>query len=187
MPQQPRFTRDEILQAALELTRIQGSGALTARSLAQALGCSVRPIFGLFKNMEEVQTCVLSAARQLYQQRIDEAMTKRDDPPYKASGLAYIRFAREEPHLFRLLFMRDRHGQPDPKDESDIQPILSLLQQKLKLSPEDALRFHLENWAFVHGLATMITTGYLNLEQDQCRELLSDIYQGLVHRYTGGK
>ena len=29
-------------------------------------------------------------------------------PPYKASGMAYIRFAREQRELFKLLFMRDR-------------------------------------------------------------------------------
>ena len=52
MPPKCRFTREQIIQAALELTAEKGIGALTARSLAQRLGSSAKPIFGLFTNME---------------------------------------------------------------------------------------------------------------------------------------
>ena len=38
MPPKCRFTREEIIQAALDLTAEKGVGALTARSLAQRLG-----------------------------------------------------------------------------------------------------------------------------------------------------
>lgn len=34
-------------------------------------------------------------------------MESGEYPPYKASGMAYIDFARREKHLFRLLFMRN--------------------------------------------------------------------------------
>ena len=57
-----KFTRNEITNAALNLTRKTGPDGLTARALAEELGCSVKPIFGLFKNMEEVQDAVLTAA-----------------------------------------------------------------------------------------------------------------------------
>ena len=77
---------------------------MTARALATELGCSVKPIFGLFKNMEEVQQEVLIAANLLYQNYLQEDMAKGKYPPYKASGMAYIRFAKEERELFRLLF-----------------------------------------------------------------------------------
>ena len=55
MPPKFLFTRDQIIEAALRITRRGGLSALTARSLAAELGCSVKPIFGLFRNMEEVQ------------------------------------------------------------------------------------------------------------------------------------
>ena len=54
MPPKFKFTRDEITNAALNVTRKNGISGLTARALAAELGCSVKPIFGLFKNMEEV-------------------------------------------------------------------------------------------------------------------------------------
>ena len=108
MPPKCRFTREEIIQAALDLTAEKGVGALTARGLAQRLGSSAKPIFGLFANMEEVQQEVVKAANLRYQEYLRQDMSAGRYPPYKASGMAYIRFAREQKELFKLLFMRDR-------------------------------------------------------------------------------
>ena len=58
--------------------------------------------------MEEVGQEVLAASDLLYQNYLREDMAKGKYPPYKASGMAYIRFAKEERELFKLLFMRDR-------------------------------------------------------------------------------
>ena len=70
MPPKFKFTEDEIVSEALELVRTRGAKALTARALAERLGCSAKPIFGLFKNMEELQLRVLCAADGLYERRI---------------------------------------------------------------------------------------------------------------------
>ena len=115
MPRKNRFTREEIISAALELPRSRGSAAVTARSLAGALGSSSKPIFGLFENMDEVQQEVQKAAFAIYQKRIVDAMASGEFPPFKASGMAYIRFAREQKELFKLLFMRDRTGENIPQ------------------------------------------------------------------------
>ena len=107
MPPKVKFTREEIIRAALDIVRETGPEGLTARSLAARLGCSVKPIFGLFRSMEEVQQEVLAAGYRLYGQTIAQAMEAGKYPPYKASGMAYIAFAQQEKPLFRLLFMRD--------------------------------------------------------------------------------
>lgn len=67
MPPKFKFTREEIIQAALDLTRESGIAAVTARGLGAKLGSSVKPIFSLFENMEEVQNEVLKAAEKLSQ------------------------------------------------------------------------------------------------------------------------
>ena len=89
MPPKFKFTRDEITNAALNVTRKNGISGLTARALAAELGCSVKPIFGLFKNMEEVGQEVFIASDLLYQNYLREDMAKGKYPPYKASGMAY--------------------------------------------------------------------------------------------------
>lgn len=131
MPPKFKFTRDEITNAALNVTRKNGISGLTARVLAAELGCSVKPIFGLFKNMEEVGQEVFIASDLLYQNYLREDMAKGKYPPYKASGMAYIRFAKEERELFKLLFMRDRSREKIEENKEEIRPLMQLIQQNL--------------------------------------------------------
>lgn len=179
MPPKFKFTRDEILDAALDITRQGGLCALTARSLAAKLGCSVKPIFGLFRNMEEVQQEVLFAANALYQNYIEQDMAAGKYPPYKASGMAYIRFAREEKELFKLLFMRDRSSEEVADGMEDIKPLLEIIQKTTGFSREEAYQFHLEMWIYVHGIATMVATSYLDWDMEFVSEALTDGYMGL--------
>lgn len=182
MPPKCRFTREEIIQAALDLTAEKGVGALTARGLAQRLGSSAKPIFGLFANMEEVQQEVVKAANLRYQEYLLQDMSAGRYPPYKASGMAYIRFAREQKELFKLLFMRDRtHEEKVAGDE--LEALLGLIQKNMGLSRDDAYRFHLEMWIYVHGIATMIATAYLEWDMDFISAALTDAYQGLRLRF----
>ena len=186
MPPKFMFTRDEITCAALNIVRRSGLAGLTARSLAEGLGCSVKPIFGLFKNMEEVQTSVLSAADELYQGYIAEDMAAGKYPTYKASGMGYIRFAREEKELFKLLFMCDRKGEP-PKPGKEMDVIIPLIMKNTGLTREKAELFHLEMWIFVHGVASMIATSYLDLEMETVSEVLTDAYMGLKTRFCAAE
>ena len=182
MPPKCRFTQEEIIQAALDLTAEKGVGALTARGLAQRLGSSAKPIFGLFANMEEVQQEVVKAANLRYQEYLRQDMSAGRYPPYKASGMAYIRFAREQKELFKLLFMRDRtHEEKASGDE--LEALLGLIQKNMGLSRDDAYRFHLEMWIYVHGIATMIATAYLEWDMDFISAALTDAYQGLRLRF----
>lgn len=183
MPPKFKFTREEIIQAALDLTRESGIAAVTARGLGAKLGSSVKPIFSLFENMEEVQNEVLKAAEKLSQARIRETMESGQYPPYKASGIAYICFAREEKELFKLLYMRDRSREIFDEGDS-IKPLIEEIQKQTGLSEEDAYRFHLEMWVYVHGIATMIATLYLEWDLDTVSEVLTDAYVGLKYRFS---
>lgn len=183
MPPRFKFTKDEITNAALKVTRKEGMSGLTARALAAELGCSVKPIFGLFKNMEEVQQEVIKSANSLYQSYLKEDMEKGLYPPYKSSGMAYVRFAREEKELFKLLFMRDRSHEAAEENMDELMPILQIIQEKTGMSEKEAYAFHIEIWIFVHGMATMIATNYLNLDESYISKVLTDAYEGIIYRF----
>ena len=184
MPPKFKFTREQIVAAALEVTRKNGITGLTARGLAAELGSSAKPIFGLFQNMEEVQREVVSAANTLYQSYIKKGMADSKFPPYKASGIAYIQFAKEEKELFKLLFMRDRTDEKIEENREEIRPILDLIMKNLGIDENEAYFFHLELWLYVHGIATMIATNYLELDIEFIDKALTDAYQGLKNRYV---
>ena len=110
-------------------------------------------------------------------------MTAGKYPPYKASGMAYIRFAREEKQLFRLLFMRDRSAEPPRYDGGDFDGIVDIIQSSTGLSRERAYLFHLEMWIYVHGIATMCATSYLNWDKELISRMMTDAYEGMKLRF----
>ncbi len=180
-----KFTREEIINSALEVTRKEGISALTARRLASELGSSAKPIFGLFQSMDEVKTEVLKKADEIYREYLSREMSNDNYPPYKASGIGYIRFASEEKELFKLLFMRDR-SRENIADESDsLKPLIEIIKKQLGLDEGKAYLFHLELWLFVHGIATMLATDYLDWDMEFVSNALTDAYQGLKSRFSG--
>ena len=188
MPRKFLFTRDEITQAALELVRERGAQALTARSLAERLGTSSKPIFGLFRNMEDVRGAVIASAASRLDQLTRAEMAAGRYPPYKASGMAYIRFAREEKELFKLLYMRDRSQEAPSEDEREaVRPLLQVIMKNTGLSEERAYLLHAEMWIFVHGVASMLATNYVGWDMELISRAVTDAYQGLRARHIEGE
>lgn len=187
MPRKFMFTREEILAAALALAREKGISAVTARALGEKLGSSSKPVFSLFENMEDVLNAVREAASKVYQDYLKEGMENGKYPPYKASGMAYIRFAKEEKELFKMLFMRDRSRENTADDKNEVKPLLELIQKNLGLSENEAYMFHTEMWLYVHGIATTIATSYLEWNETFISNVLTDGYEGLKACYKGGK
>ena len=185
MPPKVKVTKEDIVDAAVEILRKEGEASLNARTIATALGCSTQPVFSNFATMEQLHEAVLAKSYVIYKNYIDREMAKGEYPAYKASGMAYIRFAKEEKELFRLLFMRDRSKEAHNKNATDDPEIEQLLQRNTGLSDDDTKFFHLEMWAYVHGIATMFVTGYLDLDWELVSKILSDAYLGMRKQYEG--
>ncbi len=184
MPAPIKFSKDAILDAALELVRAGGPEALNARALAGALGCSTQPIFRVFASMEALRRAVLERAHALYRRQVEAASGPGSPyPPYKARGMAYIAFAREEPQLFRLLFMRGRAGETESPENGDWPKDTALAGTWTGLAGSEAELFHLEMWAAVHGLAVMRATGYLDLDEPTVSRILTDVFLGTKQRW----
>ena len=178
MPPKIKVKQEEIIEAALEIVRQQGMGAVNARTVATALGCSTQPVFSNFATMEDLQEAVVRAAYERYLLFLQREAEEGRYPPYKAFGMAYIRFAKEEKELFKLLFMRDRNGsklESTPDWEFSIRAIMTANG----LPKEKAELIHMEMWAFVHGIATMLVTSFADLEWEMISRMMTDVYQGV--------
>lgn len=187
MPRPNLFTKDNIIDASLEIMRREGPDGITARAVAEKLHTSTKPIFSLFSSMDEVKSETLERAYSIYLKAIEDAMKEGKYPPYKASGMAYIAFAGKEKELFKVLFMRDRTGETTETKDEDIAPLINLIMKNVGLTEEEARFFHLEMWITVHGIASMIATSYLTLDEETVSMILSDSYLGLRLRYEEKK
>ena len=183
MPPKAKVTKDEIVNAAVEIVRKSGEAAINARTVAAALNCSTQPVFSNFATMEELRLAVVEKANALCGDYMRREMESGNYPPYKASGMAYIRFAKEEKKLFQLLYMRDRTGETIPESDDLENQMETMVRNNTGLSDSDAKLFHLEMWAYVHGIATMFATGFLNLDWELVSRMLTDSYQGLRKQY----
>lgn len=176
------FTKEEILNAALDLTREKGIQAVTARALGIKLGTSFQPVFGYFENMADVKKNIVLAANERYQGYLKREMESGKYPPYKASGMAYIRFAGEEKELFKLLFMCDR-SKEEKTPSAEMELLVELIGKQVRITGEDARMFYLEMWTYVHGIATMIATGFYDWSEELASQTLTDMYLGLKYKY----
>ena len=173
-----KVTREDIIKTTLELVRKHGADYINARAIASALECSTQPIFSNFNSMEELQEETILCAYGLYLNFIKTEIEGGKYPQYKAFGMAYIRFAKEEKELFKLLFMRDRTNE-DLSPSPDFEESVNLIMELNNVSREQAMLIHLEMYTCVHGIATMVATSFLPLEWTLISQILSDIYHGI--------
>ena len=166
MPPTVRFTRDAVLHAACQLMRREGMEALNARAIAKELGGSTQPIFRLFPNMEELhRELILYVARQF--QAHAEADMAQSDSPYIQLCTTYLLYGRDEPELFKLLFMRDRVSDGQYSDQTNFDLVFNIIKKETPLDDETALRFFERTWLFIHGLAVCIATKYIPCQDER--------------------
>ncbi len=166
MPPTVRFTRDAVLHAACQLMRREGTEALNARAIAKELGGSTQPIFRLFTNMEDLhRELILYVARQF--QAHAEADMAQSDSPYIQLCTTYLLYGRDEPELFKLLFMRDRVSEGQYSDQTNFDLVFNIIKKETPLDDETALRFFERTWLFIHGLAVCIATKYIPCQDER--------------------
>ena len=166
MPPTVRFTRDAVLHAACQLMRREGMEALNARAIAKELGGSTQPIFRLFTNMEDLhRELILYVARQF--QAHAEADMAQSDSPYIQLCTTYLLYGRDEPELFKLLFMRDRVSEGEYSDQTNFDLVFNIIKKERPLDDETALRFFERTWLFIHGLAVCIATKYIPCQDER--------------------
>lgn len=181
MPPVTKHTKERIIEVSYNIMKEEGIEAINARRIAKELKSSVQPIFSNFENMDDLKN-------QLYEKAINEFyefITKQNNnniPPYKQIGINYIKFAKEEPILFKTLFMQEK--QLDITGFVNMHKNFSLIKKIIsnttKLSDDEVKSFHIKMWLFVHGIATLIAKNTLIFTDEQISELLSSEFQALM-------
>lgn len=182
MPTKVRITKNMILDTAFDIARSGGLEDVSNREIASRLGCSIRPIYYQFKNTDELKGELYAKIEKYFYTYLMDNM--RDDiPPYKQVGINYIRFAREESHLFRILFMSETNLLPMgfvTKDEDDFRELAKLIKFSTKLSDDDIKTFHVRMWLFAHGIASLVASNTVVFSDTQIEKLLSYEFQALM-------
>lgn len=171
-----KFTKEEMVAAALRVVRAKGFDGLTAKTMAEELGTSTQPIFTGFGSMDGVRQEVYAAAVRVYDGYANAGL--REKIPFFGVGMQYIRFAREEPELYRLLFLT-RTQDKERSAMSAMQHLQVLVRPTLmevyRITAEEADLYFRDLWLVVHSLATLIVTGDCPYSDQEIGRILTGV------------
>jgi AcrR family transcriptional regulator len=162
--------RTSILQASLALMNEGGLGSLSMREVARRAGVSHQAPYHYFQDREAILAELAGDGfDRLYDYMVSAIGLARNKPGDKnrAMGEAYIRFALNNPEVFRLMFrceMVDLKRYPEAKAKADLcfQLVATTLGVNVtddKTNPDMAPV--IASWSMAHGLATLMLEGKL--------------------------
>ena len=160
------YLRTALVDAAL--TQVGQADDLSLRAVARHVGVSATAVYRHFPDKGALLTAVANAGLA----RLGEAQRAAFDTAgggligFAATGLAYVRFAIDNPALFRLIFAKPvgdamRHATGAPDDAMTF-----LLANAAALAPPgvDAQVFALQAWSVAHGLALLMLDGQVPVD-----------------------
>lgn len=183
MPPKPKYTKGEIVTAALSIISRGGINALTAKSLGNALNTSATPIFTVFNSMQEVQDEVKVAAMKLFESYAHKSGS--DEPIFKQIGMQMVLFAKEEPQLYKLVFMSQNN---DVKSFEGIyahlgsvaDECLITIENDYALSAMDAKLLFEHSWIHTYGIATLCATGMCDFSPEEISHMLTQNFTAMM-------
>lgn len=165
--------RRALLDAALELFVQRGAFDFTLRELAREAGVTHNAPYRHFAGKTELLAALRDEGFETLAASAQRALAGHDEPRarVRALGDAYVRFAIERPHHFRLMLSEAGAANTGA---FDLLRVALEDGRKAGVVRDDlsARELALAAWSLVHGLASLIVSG--NVPGDEAR----------VRRYT---
>jgi AcrR family transcriptional regulator len=177
--------RSALLTQARVLLDEDGPAALSLREIARRAGVAAPSVYHHFANLDAISVA-------LAEEGFTELVARLEGAPANAKGqlaevgLAYVRFAMDNPGLYRLMF-----GEGLKTSSAESQTVQKLRERayervktglRARLPEEEVATGALYLWSLVHGLALLIIDDRLDTYADPekvIRSVLSLAGQGL--------
>lgn len=182
MPAKIKATKEMIIDAAFAIARETGAENINARTVSERLNCSTQPVMYHFATIEQLKKAVYEKA-DLYHSEYLMDMKKPPKGAMLGIGMNYIRFAIEEPHLFRFLFQSDFFNGStllELIDAEELAPVLSVMQKALEVDIEQTKKIFLTVFLFAHGYASIIANNALKYDEELINSHLEQAYRGAI-------
>ena len=179
MPPKTRITQDMIVNAAVEIARQSGYERINARTVSERLHCSTQPVMYHFSTIDAMKRAAYAQADRLHSAYLMTIGPGED--PVLGIGLNYIRFAVEEPQLFRFLFQSGyakEHSLAEMIDSEELIPVLAAMRESSGLDMEKTRQIFLTVALFAHGYASIIANNGLEYDENTVAEHLKRAWDG---------
>ena len=179
MPPRTRITKDMIVDAAVEVARQSGYENINARTVSEQLHCSTQPVMYHFSTIDDMKRSTYARVDHMHSEYL---MTiPPDQDPVLGIGLNYIRFAVEQPQLFRFLFQSGyarENSLSEMIDSEELVPILDAMQEGSGLSSEKTRQVFLTVALFAHGYASLIANNGLEFDEKLVAQHMERAWNG---------
>lgn len=176
------ISKSDILNEALQIVREKGIERVSNREIAKRLNCSIRPIYYQFSSsknlMDELEKVMIKYFYDFLTTNMNDEM-----PKYKQVGINYIKFAKKEKNLFKVLFMSKTKLSVEEfigNAGSNFDIVNDFISKSTRLEQEKIKQFHIKMWLFTHGIATLLATDAIFLSDEEVSNLLSSEFQALM-------
>ena len=190
MPPKPKFTREEVASVAFAMIKEGGVSALTARDLGARMGTSARPIFTLFKNMEDVKQEARALAVKEFMEYISDY--REYSPAFKRIGMMIVSYGIHEPELFKLLFLQEHpRGMSFGESLKDLngmdETCIKLVMEDYQLTEQEGRLLFEQMWTQALGLGTMCAMGVCDLTEEEIGRRQGIMFASLMMFIKSGK
>lgn len=182
MPPKAKITKDMVVVAAFEIARKTGAENINARTVAKKLNCSTQPVMYHFATIEKLKRAVYEKTNEYHTKYLMNISEAQEDVML-GIGLNYIRFAVEEPNLFRFLFQSGfavENSLLEMIDSKELTPVLSVMQKEMNKNTEQTKEVFVTLVLFVHGYASIIANNSLEYDEKLIATHLKRVYTGAI-------
>lgn len=184
MPPRVKIQKEAVDLAALNVARRSGIDAVTAREVAKELQVSVGPIFTWYETMDQLKAEVYERARGVYRAYIERGLA--EPIPFQGVWKQYLRFAKDEPELYRLLFLTK------PGNVSG--GAMEAMRFSRDLARESIMRFYRMDaptadcffrdlWLIAFSSATLIVTGDCPYTEEELMAIGAEVSLAVCKAY----
>jgi AcrR family transcriptional regulator len=168
--------RRALLDAAMGLVRERGIDGFTLREVARRAGVSHNAPYHHFRDRSALASALVVEGFEDFSAVLERAADRARGGELvriRALGMAYVRYAFEDPERFKLLWRPELREGADQAEveaagERSYQPLVSALRrarERGEVSSEPELEAQaLAAWSSVHGLAMLLIDGPLRVD-----------------------
>lgn len=178
MPPKPKYKKEEIVAAAYQLLRARGIEGVVAREVGKCLGTTTAPIFTYFNGMDELKAEVYHMASRECYEYLKESVNYF--PAFKEFGMRWIRFAKENPRVYELLFLTGNEKmQVLGFINEDFRDLIDTMEVEVKntfhIPDTEAKQLIKDMCVYAQGIASICVSGTGQFSEEEISESVSRI------------
>ena len=185
--------KEELINIAMEVIAKEDVEKLTLKVLADATGTSRSAIYKHFQNKDALIETIIKNGFEKFDEETTPYLKDQSKPlidRFYLTGKLYVEFAKKNPNLYRLLFGKKyahiREETLSIKDEdcsgfAALKKAIEEGQEQGLLKKEDSYKQAIVIWASMHGIASLIIDGFMDVE-----EIYEEVYDTLFETLISG-